>query len=378
MVWAAMCLASARAQRFAIELDRPPQVRWDEIVPQFATAYAAAIDALTSKGVTHVAVEAVEELLRASPALFARIYPGELIGEFESLAKGLNMTAERVAANALVYDLTAGARPDHGSAMACTGVVAQTASGGIIHGRNLDYSASDKLKPLATLVDFRRNGTVLFTATVFVGMPVFNTVQRGGGCAADSPWSLSQNERDQGDVRANWLRLLSGTAPATFAQIRRVAEAACSYGEALGFLQALPLPAYSYFVLAGARAGEGAVVTRNRDAAANVWRLPSRPNPAFWWLLETNYDHASQPAPADRRRAVAERFLRKYTPANFTEHAMWILLSDRRANESAGERGIWNNSTVFSQVMVQPPAPAAPTIHFQRRGKYPGLAPPPE
>lgn len=370
--------APARAQRFAVELDKPAHERWDLIVPRYAEAYAAVADALTSTGVTHVAVLAVERLLRAAPALFARIYPGELVGEFASIGKGVGMSAERVAAIALVYDLTAGARRDGSSSMACTGVVAQAAGGAIIHGRNLDYRSAEQLKPLAALVDFRRGGRVLFTATVFIGMPVFNTVQVAGGCAAGSPWSLSQNERDQGDVRVNWLRLASGSAPATFAQIRRVAESACSFGEALGMLQALPLPAYSYFVLAGTAAGEGAVVARDRDAAANVWRLPAAPNASSWWLLETNYDHLSPPAPRDRRRAVAQRFLRRYSPANFTAQAMWLLLSDRRADERAGERGVWNNTTVYSQVMMQPRAPQPPTLRFQTRGRYPGPAPPPE
>lgn len=54
---------------------------------------------------------------------------------------------------------------------------------------------------------------------------------------------------------------------------------------------------------------------------------------------------------------------------------MWLLLSDRRANASAGERGIWNNETIFSQVMVQGPPPAQPTLRFQVRGAFPGLAP---
>lgn len=43
-----------------------------------------------------------------------------------------------------------------------------------------------------------------------------------------------------------------------------------------------------YIIMGGQTAGEGAVVTRNRDKAADVWRLDA---PSRWFLVETNYDH---------------------------------------------------------------------------------------
>mmetsp|Transcript_37184 Transcript_37184/g.92134 ORF Transcript_37184/g.92134 Transcript_37184/m.92134 type:complete len:438 (+) Transcript_37184:1-1314(+) len=373
---ACLCvLVPSSAQRFAVELDSPPDARWDDIAPLYRAPYSAAISSLTADPEKRLVVQLVEAALRASPSLAARIYPGDLMAEFASLGRGLNVSAERVAANALLYDLTAGRRGDGSSARACTGVVAQLANGQVLHGRNLDYGSADQLKPLAILVDFKRGGRVQFTATVFAGMATFNTVQKAGGCASLSPWSLSQNERDQGDVRSNWLRLLSGSAPATFAQIRRVAEDACSFGEAVGMLRALPLPAFSYFVLAGSQRGEGAVLARDREGVADEWRLPKGRD--GWWLLETNYDRLGPPAPDDKRRAVAVRFMARYSPANFTLGAMWNLLSDRSANATAGERGVWNNETVYSQVMVQPPPPAMPTLHWQRRGDYPEDPPAP-
>jgi hypothetical protein len=138
-------------------------------------------------------------------------------------------------------------------------------------------------------------------------------------------------------------------------------------------LRALPLPAFSYLVLAGSRKGEGAVLARDREGVADEWRLPQ--GLGGWWLLETNYDRLGPPAPDDRRRAVAKRFMANYSPANFTAGAMWDLLSDRSANKTAGERGVWNSETVYSQVMEQPPFPAKPTLHWQRRGRYPESPP---
>jgi hypothetical protein len=373
------------AQRYAVELDLPPSARWDNVMPNFRAPYAAAAAAFTAEAPALFATAAA--VLAADAALAARIFPGELMAEFGSIGRALNISAARAAALALVYDLTASSRA---RGRACTGIVARAADGAIVHGRNLDYAHAELLKPLTIVVDFRRDGAVAFSATLWAGLPVFNTVQVAGGCARARPWSLSQNERDAGPVAANWRRLLAGT-PATFATIRRVAETACSYDEALGMLRAAPLAAPSFFVLAGSGGDEGAVVARERDGAADVWRLAD--GIGGWYVLETNYDRTGPPAARDRRRAVVERFMARYGAARFGRTAMWLALSDRRANESAGERGVWNEETVFSQVMVQPRPPAAgggggtgaaaaaaaaaaaPLLVFQRRPDWPGYAP---
>lgn len=48
-----------------------------------------------------------------------------------------------------------------------------------------------------------------------------------------------------------------------------------------------------YYIVAGVKASEGAVITRNRENASDIWRLNP---PSRWFEVETNYDHW-QPAP---------------------------------------------------------------------------------
>ena len=74
----------------------------------------------------------------------------------------------------------------------------------------------------------------------------------------------------------------------------------------------VPLPAASYFILGGVSPGQGAVITRNRDDAEDVWRLGQRSEKgteSTFYVIETNYDNWMDTDPKDNRRAPAERFL---------------------------------------------------------------------
>merc|ERR1719401_2187410 len=97
---------------------------------------------------------------------------------------------------------------------ACTGIVAQSASGEIFHGRNLDYGFTGALSSIAIVVDFVRNGKPVFTAVTFGPNPTFNTVVRWGG------FSVSQNERDRGSMLDNLWDMLVLGRPALFGRIR--------------------------------------------------------------------------------------------------------------------------------------------------------------
>lgn len=63
-----------------------------------------------------------------------------------------------------------------------------------------------------------------------------------------------------------------------------------SYVEALSTLQRVLLTAPAYFIMAGKLAGEGAVVTRDRNFLTDLWVLKvSASVPNSWYILETNY-----------------------------------------------------------------------------------------
>lgn len=73
-----------------------------------------------------------------------------------------------------------------------------------------------------------------------------------------------------------------------------------------------------YYIVGGAAPGQGAVITRDRPKAHDVWSLEPGA-PGGWYRLQTNYDHWNPPPAADDRRnpgyklmdAMGERGLSK-------------------------------------------------------------------
>jgi hypothetical protein len=80
---------------------------------------------------------------------------------------------------------------------------------------------------------------------------------------------------------------------------------ATSYTEAVSQLSSTKLIADVYYIVAGTSTGQGAVISRNRTTAVNVWNITE--SKFKWFVLETNYDHW-KPAPwyDDRRDAAIE------------------------------------------------------------------------
>ena len=72
--------------------------------------------------------------------------------------------------------------------------------------------------------------------------------------------------------------------------ILQVLTHAKSYNEALDMLNKHYLAAPVYYILAGSKPNEGAVITRDRNILVNLWQLNvSTSAPDSWYLLETNY-----------------------------------------------------------------------------------------
>merc|ERR1712216_665125 len=130
---------------------------------------------------------------------------------------------------------------------ACTGVVARSASGEIIHGRNLDYDFVEALSKIVLVVDFAKNGKTIFTAVTFGPNPTFNTAVRYGS------FSISHDERDEGNVLNNLWDVIILGRPATFGRIRQAVETLDRFDEAMDFFSSVKVSAASYFILGGTR-----------------------------------------------------------------------------------------------------------------------------
>lgn len=68
---------------------------------------------------------------------------------------------------------------------------------------------------------------------------------------------------------------------------REVMEQATNFEEAKQFLSTVPLFGYAYYILGGARAGEGVVITRAPNTTDHIASLnPNDPN--GWYVLQVS------------------------------------------------------------------------------------------
>ena len=73
-----------------------------------------------------------------------------------------------------------------------------------------------------------------------------------------------------------------------------------------------PLIAPCYYIIGGPEPNQGAVVTRDREKAADIWRLGTGND--TWYLAETNYDHWKAPLFIDDRITPCNKCMQKLGP----------------------------------------------------------------
>jgi hypothetical protein len=130
-------------------------------------------------------------------------------------------------------------------------------------------------------------------------------------------WSVSCDSRFNGDGwnLADNIKAAKAGAKTIGVFVRDMCESAASYTEAVRLLNSTAVIAPAYYVVAGTRRGEGAVVTRNRDGpdqshSEGIWSIGDGTKaPAEWYRLETNFDHWWPDLLTDGRRAAANQMM---------------------------------------------------------------------
>lgn len=299
-------LTDVPPREWIVNLDLPPEQRWpwQAMLPYYLTAVQEAQN-LIGKFIPKYYQPIVEDL-----AADLLPYLGEYAGEITSGAKLCNISIGRAVLLNLIYEAQA----------ACTSIIAQTETGHILHARNLDFPLTSVLRKLTIQVDFRSKGKTLYKGTTYVGYVGLLTGMRLNA------FSISANERDLGDYLIDNIlqaMFIPGTTSASFL-IRDTLASINNFKEAVLALSNTPLAAPIYFIVAGVTEGEGAVISRDRDGAANVWFLDV-PNQARWFEVETNDDHWEPPT--DTRRATANIAMQKVGWTNISLRAMYDVLS---------------------------------------------------
>ena len=317
------------AKRYTINLDRPPQYRWKEIVAEYGWEFPILL-----KEFEQMVPPEVIELASFIGLEVEKYIPYPYNMEIVGIATESGMTVgEMVLAN-VYYEATAFGRKD--GRKACTSIVAEAEDGTIYHGRNLDYSFADVLRNLTIIIDFQRNGKTIYTGTTFAGYVGLMSAQKPNG------FTVSLDERDQGEWWMNVVEvLLAGThGIASFLIRDTVADPNADFEKAVETLAYKPLIAPSYIIVGGVGPKKGAVITRDRLAALDIWRLD-----AFygrWFLVETNYDHWLPPPASDDRRDPAIKAMNETGRAHIGVTALFDVLSTPP---------VLNDGTAYTMIM---------------------------
>ncbi|ELR19388.1 ASAH1 protein [Acanthamoeba castellanii str. Neff] len=299
-------LNDAVPQRWTVNLDLPPEQRWPwpAMLPYYGGALEHAVEMIGQfipKEYTSVIVGIAEEIGRMG-------YLGEYGGEIASVAKAANMSLGEAVLLNLIYEIEAG----------CTSIVAQGTDGTIYHGRNLDFNLAGLLRNLTIEVDFQSKGQTVFTATTYAGYVGVLTGMRPGA------FSISLDQRESGSPIENILMALfvPGTTASCFL-IRNTLRDKTTFADAVSALSNTPLAAPAYIIVGGTQSGEGAVITRDREYARDVWYIDV--NDGRWFEVETNDDHWR--APDDHRRGVANQGMERLGWTNVGLKGIFDVLS---------------------------------------------------
>ncbi|KAI1721539.1 linear amide c-N hydrolase, choloylglycine hydrolase family domain-containing protein [Ditylenchus destructor] len=294
-------------KRYRIDLNKPPNQRWNQVLQDFSGSIPLVI----------------QETKFVCIAEHTGLPLGEIVG--------VN----------ILYDITdfdrkwldSEDRQARIPLLGCTSIVAENEKGEIIHGRNLDYDMTDLVRNITIIGDFVRDDQVLFSTTTFVLMVGALTGQR------PNAFSISLNARYSGGYWDNiFMELFTRFHNPVSFEIRKVLETVTNYDTALAELSNVHFVAPSYIILGGVKSGEGAIITRNRWASADVYALNAKKS--RWFVLETNFDRLKKTD--DPRRKMGKKFMREVGQSRISAETMYAVLS---------KTPLLNNLTIFTTVM---------------------------
>eukprot|EP01084_Bolivina_argentea_P202457 345917_1 len=327
------------AEDYVVNMDEPADVRWAPMCSKYGA----------------IALECYNNVIKMLPEFF--VNDGEAImlhwfnknaqepykSEIKYFANCTGIPLGGVVVTNLLYDMTA----------FCTSIVAEDENGNIFHGRNLDYGALPLMRNMTFNAHFTNNaanGQILYSTTM-----VFAYAGTWTGMRPDK-FSISQDERDQGDIVANIKGIHDDFYPPSWLIRDLVSNKngnILSYNDALNALINTKLMAPVYFIIGGTKYPEGAVVTRNQTYSFNLWPLET--SYLGWYDVETNYDWWVPPPKRDDRRDPAIKNMNDMGQNNLTAMGLYNVLS---------QPPVLNDGTLYTSIMSASNASLYTMIRF--------------
>lgn len=288
-----------------VNLDLAPESRWTEVVQARKSQILQVLDVIKN-----AIPKTVLPILEDAGDIGEHFWPLDIREEMQGVADILGVPVADVLAMNLYYELNSG----------CTSIVAERSDGAFFHGRNLDYGIHG-LQNITVNVNFTSRGKTLYYGTTYAGYLGLLTGMK------PTAFSLSLDERDtkNGTVWDNAFEIIFRGGHSVGFFYRETLETAADFGEALKRLQTTTMDSPSYMILGGAKVGEGAVVTRERESVVDTWLVDS--TVGRWFLVETNYDHWVPPPAGDDRRDPANEHMNATSPDTFSDKTMLGVLT---------------------------------------------------
>jgi acid ceramidase len=328
---------------YVVNLDLAPELRWKEITTKYAKPLTELI-AYIKKFVLEFSpkFQSLINLIDNDLGPIADTLPTPYGAEIKGIAAAVGLPIGDVVFYNIFYEIFT----------LCTSIVAQNEKGDIFHARNLDFGLflgwdlpndtwiiSELLRPMIVNVNFTRNNTVMYKSISFVGFVGLITAIKPG------VMSYSMNERygiNGGYIGLfEWFLDINRNQAWTTLVARDVFETnGMDFEKAVQVLAGTPLLAPCYYIMAGPKPNQGAVITRDRKGAADVWRMGV--NNTYWFLVETNYDHWKAPLFIDDRVTPANKCMNQTGQQGFSFSAMFNVLSTKP---------VLNKLTVYTALM---------------------------
>ena len=162
----------------------------------------------------------------------------------------------------------------------CTSIITRLNNGTILHMRNLDFDFPDQMRQVTYVAQYYKGGQYLYEGVMFGGLVAMQTGFRKGAFSVSLNQRTPSNAMSIIDILENvGMIFLSYNQPSWL--IRDTLETCPDYQCAFERLSTEPVIAPGYFIVAGTKGNEGAIISRDRYDAANIDTLAAD----RWYLV---------------------------------------------------------------------------------------------
>jgi len=320
---------SGNVSTYVIDLDKAPELRWQQLIVDKRLMLKNLIDTLKSYLLDWSPYfKYIIKFMDDDLGMLVETLPEEYRRELEGIAKYSQLPLGDVVLYNIFYEIFT----------LCTSVVAEDSNGNIYHGRNLDFGLfmgwnatahswliTDALRPTIVNMNFIQNGTILYKGVGFAGFVGLLTATKPGvfGFTINERFDLKDGGYKgifdwlEGDHSGNWLAF----------ETRDLMRDSTSYDSAKSKLSSNILLAPAYFILSGNQSGQGCIITRTRNSTLNIKSLDLKNG--IWYLVQDNYDNWVQPPFYDDRRSPCIKCMDSIKGKNVATGHIFDVLSSK-------------------------------------------------